>query len=705
MEGERHGLYESVFKAFDAILRVTSPRKNQTAGPKSLMALCLRKVPAYISALEDWERKESENNGTKSAVQGAGASFETYLELESLGAVDGWRQLCLVVRAHAVKIIQDAAAEGLLEDPVTDLLIRVCLEYMSPTEFMGLIDTFVFRQYPKPHSPNDDLFTTSALQPLKILKICDPLGTSLLPSVLADLLAEELLQADWILTESFVSLWPSMIRQITEMKPCQDTVEFVVATLENLCDLASPKKPRGVPQTKLRGKSQTTLISAAAALGSVVLLSEEGSTEMASGSSPTNRAVTLRRRITYIVTTCTAKLKHRKTGGRKLGTYILALCSFLSLPASPPSSPTISSSSSITIQTAWKDVTTCHNNPTLLLQYDATTALMSAMAHHLGRGTGLPPHIYLSQFCDQLATLALSPTALSNMRVDGAFRLAEQTGDLRDLEWAEGLRVEQTATMAMAVTPVKKTMSTRSGRKRGKRKAKSFSGFEWDDGISEWVAATPGMEARPAAARVRRLTVSGIVESEDEDEQMKDETDEEMDHGMDETASETEPNEVDSASDDDDDDSNAASETDPDEGEAEEPTLSPNTEPSPAPVSQPVPEPEPPKPQPQQSDAPAPDKASPGRALPPPSRAMPPPPPPGGFLAARPRRLSRPVPQTVDDQPTIANNIDNNTSAQESFLLRKKPTRFRSRIPIAIPATRKEPAVQQQDRDLRLRQQ
>ncbi|KAL2135423.1 hypothetical protein VTI74DRAFT_8525 [Chaetomium olivicolor] len=698
-DAERHGLWESVFKAFDAILRVTSPRKNQSAGPKSLMAMCLRKVPAYIAVLEDWERMEAEEKGTKSAVQGAGVSFETYSELESLGAVDGWRHLCLLVRAHAVLIIQDAAAEGLLEDSVTDILIRVCLEYMPPTEFMSFIDTFVFRQYPKPHSPADDLFNSLALQPLRILRNCDPSGTSLMPGTLANLLAEELLPAEWILTETFVSLWPCMIRHITEMKPCQDTVDFVVTTLDLLCSLASPKKPRGVPQTKLRGKPQTTLVSAVAALGSVVLLSEEGSSETTTSlPSLPNRAVALRRRIDYIVTTCTGNLTRRKAAGRKLGTYLLALCSFLSLHTPSLSSPTTPSPSGSTISTAWKNVTTCHNNPVLLLQYDATTALMSAMAHHLSRGTGLPPQPYLSGFCDKLEALDLPRTALSNMRVDGAFRLAECTGDLRDLEWAEGLRAQQAAAAAMLATPVKGIMSTRSGKGKGKRKVKSFSGFKWDDGISEWVAATPGTEVRPAGGSRRRLSgrVMGRVQSDAEEENVgEDETSEEVDHCMDETASETEMDELNAgcfhADDGDhgDDDSETGFETDKDEDMETEPILSPNTEPSPASVSQRVSEPERHKDQRPHSEAKPPGEAAVDKSSPPP--------PPGGYLAVRPRRLSRPAPRATDDELTSDRNNDDDNSdhnrtiptEKESWLRRKKPVRFQSRIPVPMPASKK----------------
>lgn len=680
IDAERRCLYESVIKAFDSLLRVTCPRKNQAASSKSLVAMCLRKVPAYIAALEEWERKDDQENGAKSTAAGAGVSFEVYSELESLGAVDGWRHLCLVVRAHGVQIIQDAASEGLLEDPVTDLLIRLCLEYMPPPEFMGLIETFVIRQYPKPRSAEDDLFAAPALRPLQVLRSCDPAGDSLLPGILAELLADGLLPADWILTKNFIALWPSTVRLLTEMKPCQDAADFIVMTLEHLCDLASPRRPRGVPQTRLRGKPQNTLISAVAALASMVLLSEEGSSDGAVESTA-DRAATLRRRIHYVVKTCSSKLKHRRKGGRQLGIYLLALCSFLSLGTD---------SAAAIIESSWKGVLNCRGNHNLMLQYDATTALMSAVAHHCSRGTGLAPNVYLSQLCDKLETLRLPGSALSNMRVDGAFRLAEHTGDLRDLAFAEALQAKEIATRR---TPERSRDSGAKG-----EKSSSFSGIRWDDGISEWVAATP-------ATDLPRRRLRGPKETSRTRDRGSDSDSEESSEGGSEGGSEGDtdisntssplsgtdrvcygsPGDTDNTSDDNDDNASVTSET-------HDSTASPNAAASPlTPFSEPEPGPEL-----DPSPSPGPTRQEHGKGQPAAARhdsngnngSSPPRPPPGDrFLKAKPRRLSRPLAMTRGcDELALdyhSSHCNDNNSTNQSYegrtkwLCRKKPAQFR----------------------------
>ncbi|KAL2156241.1 hypothetical protein VTH82DRAFT_986 [Thermothelomyces myriococcoides] len=726
IDAERLGLFESVFKAFDALLRVTSPRKNQAAHPKSLMAMCLRKVPAYIAGIEEWERQESEENGTKSAVQGAGVSFEVYSELESLGAINGWNNLCLLVRAHAVQIIQDAATEGLFEDSVTGLLIRVCLEYMPPTEFEGLIRTFVVRQYPKPSTPDDDLFTSPDHQPLRILKSCDPSGTSILPRLLAELLAGGLLPADWILNRSFIALWPSAVRHITHLKPCQDILDFAIVTLELLCGLAAPRRPRGVPQTRLRGKPQTTLISALAALGSVMLLSEEGihQTVDAPSDSSTARTAMLRRRMNYIATTCSARLKPRKTPIRKLGTYLLALCCLLSVPEPSLPCPEAEVSlepSTALVAAAWRDGQTCHDNcgnnkirnsPALMLQYDATIALISAMAHHCGRGsTGLSssPHAYLDRFCGRLSTLLLQQqqqqqqqqrtlatavgVAVSGMSVDGAFRLAELTGDLRDLEVAERLLRErqqeqeeerQGTITDTSATPRRRCVNPENGKEK---KATSFLGVRWDEGISEWVAVTPETECRRRASpggggrRSRSRGSSACGNSDDGEDGI-------TDHDGSEADTETEgidgdnfsgpspaPSTVDDGDDDDDSNDDERHRSEPGSETADEgDTLSPNTEASPAAsVSEPK------EPRTLSEETTASTNLTPVK---------------GPLLAVRPRRLPRPITCGGDElgfDTTIITTTTTRREEGQNWLRSKKPTRFRP-SPVSDATTKKRAA-------------
>lgn len=227
--------------------------------------------------------------------------------------------------------------------------------------------------------------------------------------------------------------------------------------------------------------------------------------------------------------------------------------------------------------------------------------------------------------------LDLPRGALKNMRVDAAFRLAECTGDLRDLEIAEGWRDS-------IGTPVQRREGGDKG-EMGKRKAKggSFSGIRWDEGISEWVAATPGTEVRKGKGRVLRSR-RGVEVEQQESEEVEESS----------GSSETETEEESGSGSESDDESDAVSVSGSEMQEEE--SLTPGTEMSPGPFSDPEinwgkememetkggsePEPEP------ESDSAA-DPLTDEQQPPPTASSKSSPPPPGGFLAARPRRLSR----------------------------------------------------------------
>ncbi|KAK3333253.1 hypothetical protein B0T19DRAFT_121025 [Cercophora scortea] len=504
-DAELHGLYESVFRALDALLRATCPRKNRVAAPKSLLAMCLRKVPDYVSGLEHWERKDAAADGRVSTLNGSRVSFEVYSELESLGVVDGWRNLCTVVRAHGIQIMREAVGENLLPDDVTELVIRLCAQYMPRTEYMALVDSYIFRPYPRPLSPDQSILHTPALQPLRILTLWD---TSSMPSLrqgkLADLLARDLLPAEWVLTRDFGRLWVATTGLLAEKGPCQDAVDFLVVTIRILCGLVSTgrRKPT-TGQNESQDRAQKMLVGTTAALASIVLLGEDEAAPKSAQQQLTNtRLVNLRKRVEHILRSCSDGLRDRRAEVQQLGTYMLSLCAFLAFGTA---------SAAAMVEAAWgKTAHDVRANDGRARQYDATMVFVSSVAHCWSRGTHLPPNIYFSRLCDRLETLHLPGSPLSNIRVDGSFCLADQTGDLRDLAFAEALKSRNSTRTPCA----------------------SFAGFRWDEGISEWVvlaSPTPRSTSCPVAAaadlrlparilRPKTQTASCSVRHHDEDE-------------------------------------------------------------------------------------------------------------------------------------------------------------------------------------------
>ncbi|KAK3313466.1 hypothetical protein B0H66DRAFT_566279 [Apodospora peruviana] len=487
---ERYALYESVFRALDSLLRATSPTTKQPAAevpaaPKSLLAMCLRKVPDYVAELEFWEQKDAEDHGTKSMQDhSTRVSFEVYSELEGLGvgASGGWKHLCTVVRAHGVHIIREAVSEGqILDDAFTKILIRLCMEYMPHTEFAALIDSFVDRQYPKPSCAEDGLFCTPALQPLRVIMNFCWNRKSFALGKLADLFAGGLLPAEWIVQEDFNKFWVWMAGEVVKKSLCQDAVEFIISTVSGLCRLVSGaggrhkggtteyEHPPGLVQKKLSG--------ALAALTSIVLLVQQG-------ASSARRIVSVSKRVTFIAESCSAEMTNKlrtKTATQQRGIYLLSLCAYLSSK---------SDSALSKIQAAWRKLQGSKGSDGWTRQYDATTVFISTIAYVCGRGAASSPGVYLARLCDELEKLELPGDPFSNIRVDGAFSLAEQTGDLRDLAFAESLKAGSFRTNSISnLDKNGKVRGTRGG--GGDKDKTSFVGFRWDEGISEWVNVSP----------------------------------------------------------------------------------------------------------------------------------------------------------------------------------------------------------------------
>ncbi|KAK0621387.1 hypothetical protein B0T17DRAFT_288025 [Bombardia bombarda] len=507
MDDERAALYESVFRALDSLLRATCPRKSQAAAPKSLLAMCLRKVPAYVAELEYWEHHDAEQGvdgaDTNLKLQGSKVAFDVYDELESFGVVDGWRHLCIALRAHGVWVIQEAVAEGdLLDDKFTCLLIRLCLEHMPVTECMGLVDSFVLRQYRPPLTMYDSFVRDDAeFEPILSLMIyISPRGSSFTVQKLRELLEKGLLPAEWVLLSDLRPIWALAVRLVTEKGPCQDVVDFIIATIKVLCRFLSTPRSRldtGGTET-VSQKVRKTLINDIAALTSIALLDQDGPPER----TLSNRITTLGKRVQYIIHSCLTSLQdqqqHSKPHNGQLGIYLLNLCDFLSFRTD---------GSSAAIAASWSEVqgggggrsrggssrSSDDDNDGWARQYDTTMVFISSVAHYCSRGAHVPPNVYFSQICDRLEALPpLTGSPLSNMRVDGAFCLAEQTGDLRDLAFAESLKLQKEKNSSSVVRDNNDGSPSGSSSNGGDRNEKTlFAGFRWDEGISEWVLIAP----------------------------------------------------------------------------------------------------------------------------------------------------------------------------------------------------------------------
>jgi hypothetical protein len=124
--------------AFNSLLTTTdSPSEPERTGARSLVSACLNRVPHYIDLeIEDTHQSNIHTEDIVSSI---------YSDLESLGTNSdgGWSGLREVVRLHCVHLICAATEEGLINDARISELVTACSKKGALPEAESLIRSWL----------------------------------------------------------------------------------------------------------------------------------------------------------------------------------------------------------------------------------------------------------------------------------------------------------------------------------------------------------------------------------------------------------------------------------------------------------------------------------------------------------------------------------------------------------------------------------
>lgn len=124
---------QQLTSAFDVLLRSTlahDPTTTRALGCRSLMSTCLRRVPNLLD-MDDAEFMFGDTD------DGADHIFDLYTYLEEeyeVATGQGVPQLRLVVRQHAVRLVRGAITEGIVSDSTVEQLLNICASRTSVHE-------------------------------------------------------------------------------------------------------------------------------------------------------------------------------------------------------------------------------------------------------------------------------------------------------------------------------------------------------------------------------------------------------------------------------------------------------------------------------------------------------------------------------------------------------------------------------------------
>ncbi|KAF3770249.1 hypothetical protein M406DRAFT_66667 [Cryphonectria parasitica EP155] len=446
-------------------------------GTRSLMAMCLRKVPDYIGELEDWEERQAEEEGTKSSLRVSDVSNEVYGAVEQLlRPGHGCPQLRIVARAHGMKVVKDALLDGLLEDGFSHLLVQLCANMKASLEVEELLAIIVDRQYPKPKGIGSTFDESRRLAPLKALRnFVQGSGRSqYMLRQLSDLLSRQQLPLSWLSTAEFSSIWSGIINTLSSgNQVCDDTVSFATHMITTLASQAKMIAFILRPEANdLKSLSQQTLLSATTAMASLPLLHQEAG-NISQHITGQNSLSTISRRVGHVIHACIYELRRARKSGWI--TTVLRLAAYFTSNAHDGSKYT-------DIPELWNRIIQGHAKRDGKQHYEAAIALICSIAQCCGRGVSDPSHHYLIRLCDRLDKAAELEAGMSrSLRINCAFLLAERTNDLRDLAFAESFDLRRASQHKPSSLSSPSLLVT---------------GFRWDEGISEWVTETPAVRKR-----------------------------------------------------------------------------------------------------------------------------------------------------------------------------------------------------------------
>ncbi|KAG7120516.1 hypothetical protein HYQ44_005012 [Verticillium longisporum] len=470
----RYVHYESMLRILDTLLRATAT-PDSVSNTKSLLHMCLRKIPEYAAGVEAWEANNASRTGASSLFTPSSATTRLYTELEQMSGSDaGWKYFASLVRAHALWVIREAITEGLIEPVFAGIIAHHYNQFGYTDDASTILETTAERTYPAPRSLRSQLKEDSRLSSLSLVveAIEQPAMASRLSRSTSSLLSSRQLPAEWLSTKALSNLWKAASWAVSEPRTSIYALQHASAAVASLaCLTRSPPRSQCTTMTDI-------LSTLASVVGGLVAMSVAAQghkylAEAADGKTSHVQNYALHR-VVYILHEALARSTRRK--GNDDALYMLELAIFVVSAAGFDTVHTANDGYMLEVRKHWPRGGKGFPKTLTVGRYNVTAGLACSIARASARTTSVAPHHFFSQLCDRFEEAGLP--GLESLRQDGAFLLAHKTHDLRDLAFAE--------CMSTVVSgPNHPAMDQNCVNKA------TFGGYRWEEGISEWVVASP----------------------------------------------------------------------------------------------------------------------------------------------------------------------------------------------------------------------
>lgn len=465
----KYTTYEGIYSGLETLLVATAPSKPQVKrnGARSLFAMALRAVPGYIRQQESLVEAHMLETGSKSAIVRRDMATEIYDELEDLGLGHGWKHLKTVVRSHGILVLREAVTVGVLEPDYVGCLITLCTRLSATDEAQSLFSALLASKHfalPKSihEKPYQSLFMLSRFTE-------HTESTTFQYRELSSLFSSGVLPIEWCATRHFGQIWAGFFHTLSSGLDNFEALAFLNTLLPLIA--ASINIDLGTKYAAISEALQNTLSSVLTTLSSIIILGDQNHT-LGETTSGLSRSVS-------------TSLQHCSTivQGEVEDVGILPILSTIFAMSLSDAQTTSTLAETLLTQLE-------QNKRHDLNSYSQAVSFTCAVARCCGRGSSTPGFEHLQylhsilEHCNKHANANI----IKSLIVDSAFSFAEQIPERDHLQYAA----------AMDNKFCVRRLDTGSGSQFLLNQGKQRSGYRWEEGIGEWVTASPLVARRIA---------------------------------------------------------------------------------------------------------------------------------------------------------------------------------------------------------------
>lgn len=493
-------LHQGVVDGFSLLLQKTdiqepeqSRLSRSTHGARSLFSACLRRVPHYIQAEEDWRKSVDPDDETDVCA-------EVYEELEEIGSSSGWTPLREVVRAHGIKLVNDIIQDKLVSVKTRAELANIPLQHDAVLDALKLVRTFAHTlPLKRPYNSASPLFD-GCLASLADADIFSAGSLGARISILGSLYQSGRLHVSWIATKDMATTLSRAVRSLAvdSSRDYDHATQFLRGIVMQALELQSistadtrlvkeePTKAIHTSQALLGGALRT-IDSLLTVLTAISIISNIQNKQTADLRNPHRTARALVQSLAMsVLIESEAGLQEQSVTATRIKSRILASALI----------------SNIDQDRVAKDMAYVGNKDLILglasmpehvvdghTIMEDTSSFVCNLAMCCGQSLSLSAQTILEELVQNL--LLCSETAgasekgyLQQLALESALGFVLLSSTRESKVFAE--KIEHMVKQNVSLPGKPKTMKQSQMRKSVKRES-----FRWEEGLCEWIAATP----------------------------------------------------------------------------------------------------------------------------------------------------------------------------------------------------------------------